>query len=112
MVIAREKAEQTVKVVVARFYDRYRKDDAWTKRYDSGDDRCLEELVALACADTGVSMDDYADTFDAYPELQRLQTRLMTDRLLEPLQPGPHNPRYRESAGARTEPKRAWWRFW
>src|SRR5688572_19922090 len=112
MVIARKRAEQTVKAVVDHFYDRYRKDEAWTKRYDSGDVGCLEELVALACSKTGVSMDDYADTFDAYPELQQLQTRLMTDRLLEPLQPGPNNPKYCESAGARIEQKRAWWKFW
>ncbi len=109
---ARKKAEETVRVVVREFYARYRKDEAWTKRYDSGDDRCLEDLVALACRETGMSVDDYADTFDAHPELQQLQTGLMTDALLGPLQPGPDNPKYRESAGARVQPKTSWWRFW
>ena len=106
----RSKAEMTLKVLVEHLEARYERDEAWTLRFKTGDDSCLDELVASACQDTGVLLDDYTKAFEIYPELRQMQKQMITDMMLRPLA---SNPRVIESLGADgTSARRPWWRFW
>jgi hypothetical protein len=109
----RSKAEETLKVLVQHLEAKYERDEAWTLRFKTGDGSCLDELVASACQAVGVAPDDYTRAVESYPDLRQMQKRLICDMMLRPLNPGPDNPRARESLCA-TVPfeRRPWWKFW
>lgn len=108
MSISRQEAEETLKAVVRHLELRYEKDAAWTNRFNSGDDSPVEEIVSLACQETGVARSDYEVAFDTFPELRQLQKRMIADVVC-----GPLNSKGRESSGARLPVQtRPWWKFW
>ena len=92
---------------------RYEKDDAWTKRFKSGDDSAIDDIVSLACRETGMTLDDYDKAFAGSSALQLLQKRLISNALTRPLNPGPQNMAARESVGATVAIQtRPWWKLW
>lgn len=108
MSITHKKAEETLRVLVRHVGLRYDKDTAWTARFNSGDDSAVDEIILLACQETGVARSDYEMAFDQFPELRRMQKRMISDVVC-----GPLNSKGRESSGARIPTKaRPWWKFW
>ena len=108
-----DKAEATLRIMVRHLEARYEKDDAWTRRFKSGDDSAIDEIVSLACRETGMTLDDYDKAFAGSSALQLLQKRLIRDALTRPLNPGPQHMAARESAGARVAIQtRPWWKLW
>jgi hypothetical protein len=108
-----EKAETTLRIMVRHLEARYEKDEAWTKRFKSGDGAAIDEIVSLACRETGMTLDEYDRAFAGSPALQQLQKHLISEALIRPLSPGPENMAARESAGARAANQtRPWWKLW
>jgi len=106
--ITRTKAEETLKALVRHLGLRYEKDAAWTTRFKSGDEAPLDEIVLLACHETGVARSDYEMAFDEFPELRQVQKRMISDVIC-----GPLNSKGCESLGARVPMEtRPWWKFW
>ncbi len=99
-------AEATLRVLCQHLAARYEKDQLWTRRFKVGDDSAIDELVSLACRDTGVSPFDYQEAFERDAGLQLLQKLLIGEIIIGPLDP------HRESLGARAATRRPWWKFW
>jgi hypothetical protein len=110
--------KKTVAQAVTAFGDafqrRYLYDSAWLQRLNSGDESAVEEVVREACANSGITVDEYEKAVLSDPELEAYQQQLIGDAILADIQPGPENPIARESAGARRETRvpRKWWQVW
>ena len=78
-------AKNVLKRFMKYFGELYQKDQDWTKRYTSGDDQVLVDLVERACKDLNVKRLDYEKTFFSNNEMQQLQRRLMNDLILGPI---------------------------
>ena len=99
---------------LAKVYD---KDSDWTRRFKTGDDSAIEEIVGKACERAGLTIEEYEEAISTSDSLLALQKQTIVDTILAPLNPGPSNPQYRESAGAREvkiaiREHKPWWKFW
>jgi len=110
--------KKTVARAVTAFGDafrrRYANDSVWLQKLNSGDESAIEEVVHEACANFGITIDEYEQVVLSDPELEAYQHQLIGDAILADIEPGPGNPNARESAGARRETRvpRKWWQFW
>ena len=95
------KAEKGVRAFGQHFAQAYEKDVDWTTRFRSGDDTAIEELICAACAEVGISRQEYEKGVLSDSRLAVLQQELITEVVLSDLNPGPDNSEARESSGAR-----------
>jgi hypothetical protein len=94
----------------------YEIDPDWTRRFKAGDDSAIDEIVWKACERAGATTEEYEEALATDSSLQALQKQTIVDTILAPLNPGPGNPQYRESTGAREVTTiledKPWWKFW
>ena len=57
-------------------------DVEWTRRYRSGDEGAMDDLVSRACADEGMSPGEYREAIDADARLSELHRRCISEVLL------------------------------
>ncbi len=57
-------------------------DVEWTRRYRSGDEGAMEELVVEACTEERVAPAEYHEALDSDPQLSELHRRCVREVLL------------------------------
>ena len=79
----------TAKCVLKRFIknlsEKYGKDPEWMKRYASGDDSALDELMDAACLALRESKGGYLEALSGSSELRSLQKKMIGDVVIGPI---------------------------
>ncbi len=82
------KPEEKIRIerVIASFRQRlasvHGKDADWTKRYRSGDENAIDELIVAACAEHKVGYAEFMEAVEGDPQLMDLQKNSITEVML------------------------------
>jgi hypothetical protein len=82
-------AERVIAAFRQLLHAAHRNDAAWTRRYRSGDESAMDELVARACVECNMAPSEYQEALEADAQLLDLQNRCIAEVLLGPLKPPP-----------------------
>ena len=78
-----------VERVMASFRERlaavHGKDAEWTRRYRSGDENAIDELIVAACAEHKMPYTEYIEAVESDPQLVELQKNSITQVMLGPV---------------------------
>jgi hypothetical protein len=82
---AKMKIERTIATFRERLAAAQRTDADWVRRYRSGDESALDEIVARACEDNGLAYADYLEAVEQDSQLLELQRKCVTEVMLGPV---------------------------
>jgi hypothetical protein len=78
----RLKIEQTIATFREKLSAAQRADAEWVRRYHSGDESAIDEIVARACEQNGLPYVDYLEGVENDPQLLELQRKCITEVML------------------------------
>ena len=78
----RLKIERTIAIFRDKLSQAHRSDAAWVRRYRSGDEAAIDEILQRACDESGLAHADYLDAVEADPQLLELQRKCVTEAML------------------------------
>jgi hypothetical protein len=76
------RAERVIATFRTMLSEAHGRDVEWTRRYRSGEEGAMDELLSRACADAGMTLAEYHDAVDRDAQLVELQRRCVREVLL------------------------------
>jgi hypothetical protein len=76
------KIERTIATFREKLSAAQRTDADWVRRYRSGDESAIDEIVVGACEENGLPYVDYLEGVENDPQLHELQRQCITEVML------------------------------